>query len=160
MSATKPAELTLVIQKATEGFTFILDRPTDNNLIEIWQLLVPVLMKTTYNELTLQHNLAGVILPTERYEQIYKKGYYAIPPVIPLYGDNIDKDATSLEINRAKGKHEARRNNRQLYETADNACRSFIMTVVDETWYKELEDPDTFYTKVTAINLLKHLTEI
>ena len=33
------------------------------------------------------------------------------------------------------------------------------MKVVDETWYKELEDPDTFYTKVTALNLLDHLTE-
>ena len=84
MSATKPAELTLAIQKATEGFTVIMDRPTDNNLIEIRQLLVPVLMKTTYDELTLQHNLAGVTLPTERYEQIYKKGAYAISPVIPI----------------------------------------------------------------------------
>ena len=33
------------------------------------------------------------------------------------------------------------------------------MMVVDETWYKELEDPDTFYTKVTAIKLLEHLIE-
>ena len=33
------------------------------------------------------------------------------------------------------------------------------MTVVDETGYKELKDPDTFYTKVTAIKLLEHLTE-
>ena len=33
------------------------------------------------------------------------------------------------------------------------------MEVVEETWYKELEDPDTFYTKVTALNLLDHLTE-
>ena len=114
MSATKPAELTLAIQKATEGFTVIVDRPTDNDLIEIRKLLVPVLMKTTYDELTLQHNLAGVLLPTERYEQIYKNGAYAIPPVIPLYDDNIDKDATRLEINRAEGKHKARRNNRQL----------------------------------------------
>ena len=116
MSAIKPAELTLVIQKATEGFTVIVDRPTENDLIEIRQLLVPVLMKTTYDELTLQHNLAGFILPTKRYEQIYKKGAYVIPPVIPLYDDNIDKDATRLEINRAEVKHEARRNNRQLYE--------------------------------------------
>ena len=46
MSATKPADLTLALQKATEGFTEIMDRPTDNNLIEILQLLVPVLMKT------------------------------------------------------------------------------------------------------------------
>ena len=94
MSSTKPAELTLATQKATEGFTVIVDRPTDNDLIEIRQLLVTVLMKTTYDELTLQHNLAGVILPTERYEQIYKKGAYVIPPIIPLYDDNIDKDAT------------------------------------------------------------------
>ena len=33
------------------------------------------------------------------------------------------------------------------------------MAVVDETWYKELEDPDTFYKKVTALKLLNHLTE-
>ena len=33
------------------------------------------------------------------------------------------------------------------------------MTVVDETWYKELKDTDAFYTKVTAIKLLEHLTE-
>ena len=67
MLATNPTELTLAIQKATEGFTVIVDRPTDNNLIEIRKLLVPVFPKTAYDELTLQHNLAGVILPTERY---------------------------------------------------------------------------------------------
>ena len=33
------------------------------------------------------------------------------------------------------------------------------LSVVDETWYKELEDPDTFYTKVTALKLLDHLSE-
>ena len=57
MSATKLAKTTLAIQKATEGFTVIVDRPTDNDLIKTRQLLVPVLMKTTYDELTLQHNL-------------------------------------------------------------------------------------------------------
>ena len=56
------------------------------------------------------------------------------PPAIPLYDDNIDKDAIRLEIIRAEGKHEAKRNDRQLYEAADNACRLFIMTLVDETW--------------------------
>ena len=33
------------------------------------------------------------------------------------------------------------------------------MTVVDEMWYKELKDRDTFYTKVTALKLINHLTE-
>ena len=105
MSVTKPANLTLAIQKATEVFTVIVDRPTNNDLIKIRQLLLPVLMKATYEELTLVHNLSGVILPAERYEQIYNNEAYVLPPVIPLYDDNIDKDATRLEINRAEGKH-------------------------------------------------------
>ena len=48
------------------------------------------------------------------------------------------------EVHQAKGKYEARQNDRALYKTADTASKKFIMKVVDETWYKELEDPDTF----------------
>ena len=33
------------------------------------------------------------------------------------------------------------------------------MEFVDATWYKELEDPDTFYTNATDLKLLDHLTE-
>ena len=136
-----------------------MDRTTDNNLIDIRQLLVPVLMNTKYDELTLTNNLSGVIISSDIYQQIYKKGAYLIPPVIALYDDTIDKDATRTEVHRADRKHEGRRNVRQLYETAKNACRSFIMAVVDETWQQELNDPDTFYTKVTDLKLLDHLTE-
>ena len=157
MSATNPADLTLALQKATEGFTAIVDSPTDNDLIEIRQLLLPILMKTKYDELTLTHNISGVILPSERYKQIYKKGAYLIQPVITLYDDTIDKDATRTEVHWAEGNQKAQRNDRQLYETADNACRSFIMDVVGETWYKELKDPDIFYTKVTSLKLLDHM---
>ena len=116
-------------------------------------------MKTKYNELTLTHNLSGVILPSERYRYIYKKGAYIIPPVIALYDDTIDKDATRTELHRAEGKHEARRNDRQHYKTVDNACQNFIMAIVDKTWYKELKDTATFCTKFMALKILDHLTE-
>ena len=33
------------------------------------------------------------------------------------------------------------------------------MAVVDKTWYKDLEDPATFYTMVTALKILDNLTE-
>ena len=112
-----------------------------------------------YDDLTLMHNILGVILPTERYDHIYKKRDDLIPPVIALYNEKIDKYATRTEVRRAEGKHEARQNDRQLYETADNACINFIMAVADETWYKDIKDPDTFYTNVTALKLLDHLTE-
>ena len=62
-------------------------------------------------------------------------------------------------MHQAEGKHKAQINDRQLYETVDNACQSFIMAVIDKMWYKEIEDPDTFYTKFTALKLMDHLTE-
>ena len=83
MLAIKPADLTLTLQKATEGFTAIVDQPTANDIINIRQLLVLVLMKTNYDELTLTQNLSGVILTSERYQQIYKKWAYLIPPCHP-----------------------------------------------------------------------------
>ena len=64
MSATKPSDLTLALEKATEGITEILDRPTDNDIIDIQELLLSILMKMKYDELNLTHNLSGVILPT------------------------------------------------------------------------------------------------
>ena len=63
MSAIKPDDITLALQKATEGFTAIVDRPTDNDIINIRQLLLPVSMTTKYAELTLTQNMSGVILP-------------------------------------------------------------------------------------------------
>ena len=60
-------------------------------------------------------------------------GTYLISPVITLYDDTVDKDATRTEVYRAEGKHEAKLNDRALYKTADNFCKNFIMEVVDKT---------------------------
>ena len=79
MSETNLAGLTIALQKATEGFMAIMDRPKDNDLIEIRQLLLTVLMKTKYDEITLTYTLSGFILTSERYQQIYKKEAYLTP---------------------------------------------------------------------------------
>ena len=107
-------------------------------------------MKTKYNELTLTHNLSGVILPTDRYKHICSKGVYSILPVIALYDDTLDRDATITEVHQAEQKHKSKRNDRSLYKTADTECKNFIMEVVNKSWYKELEEPYTFYMNVTT----------
>ena len=70
MLETNPGDLNLALQKATEVFIAIVDCPTDTDIIDIQKLLLPVLMKTKYDELTLTHNLLGVILSNKRYEHI------------------------------------------------------------------------------------------
>ena len=113
MSATKPANLSVSLQKATEGFMAIIDCSTD--IIEIRQQLLTFIIKTKYDQLTLTHNISGVILPSERYKNIYKKGDYLIPPVITLYDGTIDSDATRTEVNQAEGKQKSKQNERQIY---------------------------------------------
>ena len=116
MSVTKPADLTLSLLKVTEGFTAIVDQPTDTDIINIQQLILPVLMKTKYDEITLTRNLSGVILPTNRYKHIYSKGGYSISLVITLHNDTIDRDTTRREVHQSKGKHEDKLNDLALYE--------------------------------------------
>ena len=90
-------------------------------------------MQTKYDDLTLTHNLYGVILPTDRYKHIYGKVPYAILPVVNLYEYLIEEDATRTEVHQEEGKHEAKRNDCALYDTANTECKNFIMVVLDET---------------------------
>ena len=105
------------------------------------------------------HNLSGFILPTDRYEHIYLKGAYSIPPVIAIYNDTIYRYATRTEVHQEEGKHKARQNYHSLFETSYTACKNFIMKLVDKTWYKEIEDPDTFHMNITSPKLLDHITK-
>ena len=65
-------------------------------------------MKKKYDELTLMHNFSRFVIPTDRYEHIYLKGTYSIPPVIALYDDTIDRGATRTEFHQDDGKHKSR----------------------------------------------------
>ena len=55
-------------------------------------------MTMKYDELTLTHNLSGVILPTEGYKELYSNKAYKIPSVIAVYDD-----ATDINATRTKG---------------------------------------------------------
>ena len=94
MSETKPADIILALQKVTEGFTAIIDRPTDTDIINICQLLFLVLMQKKYNELTLTDNLYGVILLTDRNKYIYGKVLYEILPSVASYDTSIETNAS------------------------------------------------------------------
>ena len=85
----------------TEGFTAIVDLPIDTDIIDIQQLLIPVLIKIKYEELTLTQNLSGVILLTERYEHIFSNRAYLFLPVITLYYNTIAKNVTRNEVHRS-----------------------------------------------------------
>jgi hypothetical protein len=40
---------------------------------------------------------------------------------------------------------------------AERGCGKFLRNIVDEVWYNDLKDADTFYTKATALEIMAFL---
>jgi hypothetical protein len=58
---------------------------------------------------------------------------------------------------RAKAAHKSRLDNYASYEAAKSGVAKFLCDVVDEIWYNYPKDAETFYTKVTAFEIMAHL---
>ena len=156
--AFTPSDLTLNIAKDTHGFVAITNKPNDKYIVNISKVLTPIMMKVKpYKQINKQHSLDGVILTEDHYKYIYKQGPYVVPSVFSVYDFTIDANAGKTIAKRAELAHEAKRSNRALYDAAYTGCVNFVMFVVNETWYRELEDAGTFYTNVSAQKLLEHL---
>ena len=77
-----------------------------------------------------------------------------VPAVPTVYDTTLDITATKTLVKRVELAHEDKQSDRALYNVANTGCVNFIMSVVDETWYKELKDPDTFIQISQPYNFL------
>jgi hypothetical protein len=54
----------------------------------------------------------------------------------------------------AEAAHKSRLNDYASYRGAEWGVSKFLHNLVNEIWYNDLKNADTFYTKVTAINIM------
>ena len=104
---------------------------------------------------------SGVVLSNTVYKLAHTDSFDFMPntreeynPVITLLLD----DATRVAKTRVM-EHEwtaGTRNQRSIH-SIEVGARKLILDNVDETWYKTLSAPSTFYTGVTVLVLLDHL---
>jgi hypothetical protein len=79
-------------------------------------------------------------------------------PVRPLlYDGTIVDDATTVVHVHAESAHQARLNDYASYEVAECGIAKFLHEIIHEVWYNKLQDPNTFYTKVTALKTIAYL---
>jgi hypothetical protein len=72
------------------------------------------------------------------------------PLRLPLYDASIADDATTVICVCAESAHQAKLNDCASFEAAKRGAAKFLCGVIDEVWYNDLKDADTFYTKVMA----------
>ncbi len=86
-------------------------------------------MVISYDQLKGIHSLTAILMEAAKYEADHGNAKFVCPVRLPLYNKNITNDAK-------------------------RGVAKFLRDVIDEIWYNDLKDADTFYTKVMAIDIM------
>ena len=152
-----PNAITLLFKEARDAFPPLKGKPTNKDLLLIRETLLTIFMEISYNQLGGVHSLTAIIMDGVRYTADHDGNRFRRPIRLPLYNGSIKDDATTVVRVRAEAAHKARLNDYASFEAAERGAAKFLREVVDEVWYNDLKDADTFYTKVTALEIISFL---
>jgi hypothetical protein len=145
-----PNAITLLFKEARDAFPPIEGKPTDEDYLSIRGTLLPILMEVPYDQLGGVHSLTSLITDDVRYAAEHDGNAFKLPIRLPLYDTSIKDNATTVVRVCAEAAHKACLEDYASFEAAKRGAAKFLREVVDEVWYNDLKDADTFYTKVTA----------
>jgi hypothetical protein len=148
-----PNAITLLFREACKAFPPFEGKPTDNNLMAIREMLLPILMEIPYDQLGGVHSLTAILMDPMRYAANHGGTAFKRLACLLLYNKNITDNATTVIRIHAKSAHCAYLDDYASYEAAKCGTAKFLREVVNEVWYNDLKDADTFYTKVLALKI-------
>jgi len=114
-------------------------------------------MVIDYDQLKGIHSLMAILAEAAKYEADHGNKKFVRPSRLPLYDKNIADNATTVIQVRAEVAHKSRLDDYASYEAAECGVSTFLRNVIDEIWYNDLKDAETFYTRVLAIDIMAHL---
>jgi hypothetical protein len=132
-------------------------KPTDNDLLAIRETLLPLLMVIPYDQLLGVQSLTAILMEAAKYNANHGASKFIRPSCLPLYNRNIANDTTTIICVCAESALESRLDNYASYKAAKRGIAKLLQDVVDEIWYNNLKDTETFYTKVTTFEIMANL---
>jgi hypothetical protein len=149
--------ITRLFKEAYDTFPPLEGKPTNDDLLAIRETLLPLLMVIPYDQLLGVHSLTDILAEADKYEANHGCAKFVRPSCLPLYNKNIANDATTVVCVCTKAAHKSHLDNYASYKAAKYGVAKLLHNVIDKIWYKDLKDPNTFYTKVTALEIIAHL---
>jgi hypothetical protein len=99
----------------------------------------------------------GILTDATRYAANHGGATFVRPLRLPLYNATIADNATTAVPVCAESAHQAKLDEYASFKAAKRGAAKFLRKVVDEVWYNNLKDPNTFYTKVMARKIIAFL---
>jgi hypothetical protein len=110
-------------------------------------------MVIPYNQLNGLHSLTSILTKAVKYKANHGAKFIRLA-CLPLYNKMIADDATTVIRVCAEAAHKSQLNDYAGYEAAKQGVAKFLCNVVDEIWYNDLKNANTFYTMVTTIDIM------
>ncbi len=126
-----PDAITLLFKEAHDAFPPIKGKPTDDNLLLIREMLLPILMEIPYDALRGVHSLTILLTDPARYAANH--GATFVRPIrLPLYDGSIAYDATTVICVHAELAHKSRLNDFTSYKAAKRRAAKFLLKTVNK----------------------------
>jgi hypothetical protein len=151
-----PNTITRLFKEAHDSLPPLKGKPSDDDLLAIRETLLPLLMVIPYNQLNGVLSLTAILTEAVKYEADHG-AKLVCPTRLPLYNKTIADNATTVICVRVEATHKSHLNDYASYKAAEQGMSKFLRDVVNEIWYNDLKNADTFYTKVTAIDIMSLL---
>ncbi len=126
-------------------------------IVTLKKKLLCVLKTIPYDRANGFHHVVGVMQTESAYMADHTSIAFPIPKCLGLWDDKIAKDATVVEMKKAKAIHKACSIDYKIWKTAKDSCKKLIRATVEEVYITKLKDGTTIFHKVFARDLLEHL---
>jgi hypothetical protein len=151
-----PDAITCFFKEAHDAFPPLEGKPSDDDLLAIQETLLPLLMVIPCNQLNGVHSFTAILTEAFKYEADHGAKFVR-PVYLPLYVRMIADDTPTVACVCAEAAHKSQLDDYASYKAAKQGVAKFLYHVVDEIRYSDHKNADTFYTKVTAINIMAFL---
>jgi len=149
-----PDGITHLFKEAYDTFPPLEGKPTDDDLLAIQECILSLLMVIPFDQLNGIHSLTVILTEAAKYKSEHGNATFVRPARLPLYDKNIADNATTVIRVCSEVAHKSRLDDNASYEVAERGVAKFLHNVVDEIWYNDLKDAETFYTEFTAIEIM------
>jgi hypothetical protein len=151
-----PNAITPLFKEAHDAFPPLKGKPSGNNLLAIRETLLPLLMVIPYDQLNGVHSLIAILTNEVKYKADH--GAKLVRPArLPLFDKMITDNATTVVCIRAEAAQKSQLDDHASYKVANQGMSKFLRNIVNEIWYNDIKNANTFYTKVTAIEIMSLL---
>jgi hypothetical protein len=107
--------------------------------------------------LQLRLTLRTVMQMESTYMADHEGKTFPIPKSLGLWDNKIAKDATVVEMKKAKSIHKACSKDYKIWKTAQDGCKKLFRAAVEEVYINKLKDGTTFFHYlVFVLDLLEH----